>query len=158
MLNWFGFFFCESKCKEHTLPVRTGVIQVWLAKRQLGGPVFPEGEQKTEAEDTFLDLTKVLDVRKPCQGVKRLALLFIFRAPPCCMWCRGDVHVFSFVGNTKFNTFCCSHPSPLYCLLQQWLESWLGSCGQRSLEPLSGDSVHGQTATRRRKIFLKFPF
>lgn len=35
--------------------------------------VFSEGEQKTEAGDIFLDLVKVLDVKKPDKELKSLS-------------------------------------------------------------------------------------
>lgn len=159
------FFFCESKCNGHTLfqqpalpPVRTGVIQVWRAKMQLGAPfftMFPEGEQKTEAGDTFLDLMKVLDVRKPWQGVEKLVLLFIFRASPCWLWFWGDTGVSSFVGHTRFNTHrVLLLPSAAVIRILAGT-----SCGQWSLEPLSGTSLHSWAKSHQEEeIFLKLPF
>lgn len=166
VLNWFWFFFSASPyamgilftSNLHPPPVRTGVIQVWRAKRQLGRPIrhhVPWRRTENKLGTRFLTSQKCWMSGSLDKEFRNLVLLFIFRASPCCD--SGELP--EFPRSSRFNTHCCSHPSPVPCLLQRWLESWpegpvVSGAWSLFLEPLS---VHGQIATRRKKSFWSCP-
>lgn len=152
----FDFFYSVSPNAVDTFssnttpppaPVRMGVIQVWLAKRQLGGPILhrvPWRRTENKLGTHFLTSWKCWMSGSLDKELKSLSS-FSYWEHLCAECNSGVISVFSsFVGHTRFNAYCVLLlPSIAFALSCAAMIRILAgsSCGQWSLEHLSGASL-----------------